>query len=99
MYIAYKIIQNGYKIKYCHKSEVVHSHDFTLKELYDRYKLTGKFFKQNSYLDNYGTNKSGGGLAKYVLVRAIKDKKIKILIRFPFDMAARFIGMKMGKFE
>ena len=62
MYIAHKLIQNGYKIKYCHKSEVIHSHDFTLKEIYDRYKLTGEFFKQNSYLDNYGTNKSGGAL-------------------------------------
>ena len=30
MYIAYKIIMNGYKIKYCAESEVVHSHDFTL---------------------------------------------------------------------
>ena len=97
MYIAYKLITNDYKIKYCADSIVYHSHNFSLKELYDRYKLTGMFFKENSYLDNYGTNKSGGGLAKYVLVRAIKEKNIKILIRFPFDMAARFIGMKVGK--
>ena len=76
MYIGYKIITNGYKIKYCAESVVHHSHDFTLKEVYDRYKLTGKFFKENSYLNNYGTNKSGGGLAKYILKRAIKDKNM-----------------------
>lgn len=99
MYIAYKIIQNGYKIKYCAKSEVVHSHNFSLKEQYDRYKLTGKFFKQNSYLDNYGTSKSGGGLAKYVLKRAIQEKNIKVLIKFIPNMAARYIGMKVGKHE
>lgn len=97
MYIAYKIINNGYKIKYCSESVVYHSHNFTLKEVYDRYKLTGKFFKENSYLDNYGTNKSGGGLAKYILKRAIKDKNIKVLLRFLPDMGARFIGMKVGK--
>lgn len=97
MYIAYKLITNNYKIKYCADSIIYHSHNFRLKELYNRYKLTGIFFKNNSYLDNYGTNKSGGGLAKYVLVRAIKDKNIKVLIRFPFDMAVRFIGMKVGK--
>lgn len=97
MYIAYKIIMNGYKIKYVADSVVYHSHDFKLKELYDRYKLTGKFFKQNSYLDNYGTNKSGGGLAMHILKRAIQDKNVKVLIRFPFDMGARFIGMKVGK--
>ena len=97
MYIAYKIIMNNYRIKYESDSIVYHSHQFKLKELYDRYKLTGKFFKQNSYLANYGTNKSGGGLAIYILKRAIQDKNIKVLIRFPFDMGARFIGMKVGK--
>lgn len=97
MYIAYKIIQNGYKIKYCAESEVIHSHDFTLKEQYDRYKLTGMFFKQNSYLDKYGTTKSGGGLAKYVLKRALQEKNIKALIKFVPNMAARYIGMKVGK--
>lgn len=97
MYIAYKIINNDYKIKYCADSVVYHSHNFTLKEVYDRYKLTGKFFKENSYLDNYGTNKSGGGLAKYVLKRAIEDKNFKVLLRFLPDMGARFIGMKVGK--
>lgn len=97
MYIAYKIINNDYKIKYCADSVVYHSHNFTLKEVYDRYKLTGKFFKENSYLDNYGTNKSGGGLAKYVFKRAIEDKNFKVLLRFLPDMGARFIGMKVGK--
>mgnify|MGYP002541015700 CR=1 FL=1 len=99
MYIAYKIITNGYKIKYCAESVVHHSHNFTLKEVYDRYKLTGKFFKENSYLDNYGTNKSGGGLAKYVLKRALQDKNFKVLLRFLPDMGARFIGMKVGKMQ
>lgn len=97
MYIAYKIIMAGYKIKYCADSEIIHSHDFKLKELYDRYKLTGMFFKQNSYLDEYGTTKAGGGLAKYILKRAIQDKNIKVLFKFMPNMAARFIGMKVGK--
>ena len=99
MYIAYKIIENNYKIKYSAESVVYHSHNFTLKEFYDRYKLTGKFFKENNYLDKYGTNKTGGGLAKYILKRAIQDKNIKVLIRFLPDMAARFIGMKVGKMQ
>lgn len=97
MYLAHKLITNGYKIGYQADSIVYHSHDFKLKELYDRYKLTGKFFKENSYLDQYGTNSSGGSLAKYILKRAIKDKNINVLIRYPFDMAARLIGMKVGK--
>jgi len=97
MYFAYKLIMNDKLIKYCAKSVIYHSHNFTLKELYERYKLTGKFFKENSYLNNYGTSKSGGGLAKYILKRIIQEKRFGLLLRYPFDMAARLIGMKVGK--
>lgn len=97
MYIAYKLITNGYKIKYCADSEVVHSHVFTLKQYYDRYKDTGKFFKENSYLNNYKVNQAGGSMAKYVLKRAWQDKNWSVLISFVPNMAARFIGMKVGK--
>lgn len=96
MYFAYKLIMNDYKIKYCSDSIVYHSHNFTLKQLYTRYKLTGEFFKQNSYLCEYKTNHTGFNLAKYVLKRIIEEKRIDLLFRFPFDMAARYIGMKVG---
>lgn len=97
MYIAYKIIMNGYKIKYCADSEVIHSHEFTLKQYYNRYKATGKFFKENDYLNNYKVNKAGGNMAIYVLKRAWQDKNWKVLVRYISNMAARFIGMKVGK--
>ena len=48
---------NNYKVKYCADSVVYLSHIFTLKQLYKRYYDTGIFFKENSYLDKYGTNK------------------------------------------
>jgi len=97
MYIAYKLITNGYKIKYCADSIIYHSHKFTLKEIYKRYKLTGQFFKENKYLDEYGTNGSGASLAKYILKRIIQERKFLLLFRYPFDMGARFLGMKVGK--
>lgn len=97
MYIAYKLITNGYKIKYCADSEVIHSHVFTLRQYYDRYKDTGKFFKDNSYLNNYKVNQAGGSMAKYVLKRAIQDKNWNVLVKYIPNMAARFIGMQIGK--
>lgn len=97
MYIAYKLVTNGYKIKYCADSEVVHSHNFTLKQQYKRYYDTGVFFKQNNYLNKYKVNQAGGILAKYILKRAWQDKNWKVLIKFIPNMAARFIGMKMGE--
>lgn len=97
MYIAYKIIMNGYRIKYCSNSIIVHSHKFTLKQLYNRYKLTGQFFKENSYLDKYKTNGTGFKLAKYALKRSIQDHNFKVTIRCFTDMFVRYLGMKAGK--
>lgn len=97
-YIAYKIITNGYKIKYCADSVVYHSHKFSLKQLYKRYYDTGVFFKQNSFLDKYGTNKTGAGMAVYILKRAIEDKNERVLLEFFPNMIVRFVGMKVGKF-
>lgn len=99
MYIAYKIIMNNYKIKYCADSVVFHSHKFTLKELYNRYYDTGIFFKTNKYLDAFGTNKAGGGMAQHIIRRSLQDKNIKVIVRFLPDMIARFIGMKLGKIK
>ena len=97
MYIAYKLITKGYKIKYCADSEVIHSHTFTLKQLYKRYYDTGLFFGMNRFIDEYGTTNAGGGLAKYILKRAIQDKNLKVLLNFIPNMAVRYIGMKKGK--
>ncbi len=97
MYIAYKLITNGYKIKYCADSEVIHSHVFTLKQYYNRYKDTGKFFKENSYLNKYKVNQAGGSMAIYILKRAWQDKNWGVLLKYIPNMAARFIGMKVGK--
>ena len=97
MYITYKLIMNGYKVKYCADSVIYHSHDYGVKENYKKYYDIGKFFKQNSFLDEYNVNKAGGGMAKYVLKRAIQDKNWNVLLKFIPNMASRFIGMQRGK--
>lgn len=97
MYFAYKLIMNGYKIKYCSESEVIHSHHLTFKQLYRRYFDTGVFFKYNSYFNNYNTNKSGKQLAFYVFKRALQEFNIKVLLRYPIDMIVRYKAMKAGE--
>lgn len=97
MYIAYKLIMNDYKIKYVADSVIIHSHNFKFKELYKRYYDTGIFFKENNYLDKFGTNKTGGSMAKYVLKRILQEKDFGAFFRFWPDMIARFVGMKVGK--
>lgn len=97
MYFAHKLILAGYKIKYCSESEIYHSHDFTLKQLYQRYFDTGVFFAQNYKLKDYGSNESGVDLAKYVFKRAKEEKNIKVLFNILPNFGARFIGKMLGE--
>ncbi|WP_315078315.1 glycosyltransferase family 2 protein [uncultured Clostridium sp.] len=96
MYFAHKLIHAGYRIKYCADSEVYHSHDFTFKQLYNRYYDTGVFFKENSYLMKYKGNESGFTLAKYVFKRALEDKNIKVIFNLLPNFGVRYIAMKLG---
>ena len=97
MYFAYKLINAGYRIKYCADSEVYHSHRFTFKQLYKRYYDTGVFFKQNPYFLNYKSNESGFDLAKYVFKRALEEKNIGVLLRILPDFTVRFVAKYMGQ--
>ena len=97
MYFAYKLIMNGGKIKYVAEAKVYHSHKFTTKELYNRYKATGEFMKMNPQIAKYGINAAGGGMAKYILKRALEEGNWGVICRYIPDMAARFVGMKVGE--
>lgn len=97
MYFAHKLILAGYKIKYCADSEIYHSHDFTLNQLFQRYFDTGVFLSQNSKLKEYGSNESGVDLAKYVFKRASEEKNIKVLFNILPNFGARFIGKMLGE--
>lgn len=96
MYIAYKLLKNDYKIKYCAKSEVIHSHNFSIKETYRRYKTYGEFLKIVHEI-NLKSNKAGGGLAKYILTSALKDCNLVVIFKFLPNMIARYMGMKVGR--
>ena len=96
-YIAHKLIMAGYRIKYCAESEVVHSHDFNFKSLYKRYQDTGDFYRAEPYMNSYGTNSAGAGMAKYILRRIAEDKNLGAMLEFIPNMTARFLGMKIKK--
>lgn len=97
MYLAYKLIMQGYKIQYAADAKAYHSHDMSFRQVYDRYWRTGMFMKMNPQIEAYGARKEGGGMAKYLLKRVIEDRRVGLLVRFPLDMAVRYIGMQHGK--
>lgn len=97
MYFAHKLINAGYRIKYCAESEVYHSHDFTYKQLYKRYYDTGIFFRDNPYFNNYKSNQSGLEMAKYVFKRSIEEKNYKVAFSVLPNFAVRYVGKWIGE--
>lgn len=97
MYFAYKLITNGYRIKYEADSKVIHSHELSIKETYKRYKDIGRFFAENSYLQQYSAGQRGKDVLLYIVKRSIEDKKPTIIVDAVVNFGTRFIGMQKGK--
>lgn len=96
MYIAYKLIQNGYRIKYCADSEVIHSHNYSYKSLFKRYFDQGVFLKQNDEIREAGSNDSAFKLLKFILGASIREKNLKVLFGLIPNFAIRYIANKFG---
>ena len=97
MYIAYKLINNGYKIKYCSDSKVIHSHKYSYKSLFKRYFDQGVFLKQHSYIADSGANSGAISLLKFVLSQSIKEKNFKAVFDIVPNFGVRFVANKLGK--
>ena len=98
MFFAAKVIENGYKIAYAAEAEVVHSHNFSLKEQYSRNVIIGaELERHKELLSGASADAEGMKLVKYVSVRLLKKGKIIHFIRFGLDCCARKLGNIKGK--
>ena len=97
MLIAAAFLHAGYKIAYEASAEVVHSHNFTLKQQYKRNYLMGKEIQKHAALLG-GAKVAGEGMAlvKYVIQGLAKGCHFCEIIRFCFDCAARLLGNRAG---
>ena len=97
MYYAHKVIMMGKSVYYNASTYVVHNHNFSLKQIYSRYYLLGKFFKENPEFKKYGKTSSGLKLFLQVLKEILKKGDIKNLFKLIPNMAARYLGEKKGE--
>lgn len=96
MYFAYKLINSGYKIKYCSKAKVIHSHDYSYKSLFKRYFDQGVFLKEHEYIEKSGAGSSALTLLKFVVINALKEKNYRVLLKIVPNFGVRFIANKIG---
>ena len=97
MFFAAKAINSGYKVGYAADAEVIHSHDFSLKEQYKRNYIIGyEMERHKELLGNISANSEGFKLAKYVTLKLLKRGKIISIFRFSINCAARILGNRKG---
>lgn len=96
MYIAYKLITRGYRIKYCSDSQVIHSHKYSYKSLFKRYFDQGVFLKQHKYIQEAGDTKSAIDLLKFIINKSIEEKNISVLLQILPNFTVRYIANKLG---
>ena len=100
MYVAAKMLMNGWKIFYAAEAQVYHSHNYTAAQEFKRYVQIGKFHAQESWIrETFGSAEGAG--KKFVLM-----KLAALIKRNPLDCvgaifrdAAKFFGYRLGRLK
>lgn len=100
MFLAAKLIQNGYKIAYQAEAVVCHSHNYSLLTQFKRYFDIGVFFSRNRWITDLARSEKEG--VKYVtelLGFLFANKKWAWIPYALVETMTRFLGFRTGLFE
>lgn len=103
MFYAANAISNGYAVGYAADAEITHSHNFSLKEQYQRNYIQGYEIERHKKLlsvasaENVSQNSEGLKLVKVVSKKMLSEGRVFSWIYFGFDCCARYAGSYMGK--
>lgn len=100
MLIAAAFIDSGYKVAYAANAKVLHSHNLTAKQQYERNKAIGYFLETHAEdFANRGEVGEGVKLVTTVSKQLIKELNLFELFSFFVDCIARFAGNRAGRKE
>lgn len=97
MYLTAKMILAGYKVVYCAEAAVFHSHNYSLRQEFQRYFDTGVFqYEQQWIQQTFGKAASEG--KKFVLseLKFLVKNAPHLLPKAMFSTLAKWIGFKLG---
>ncbi|AVM60117.1 glycosyltransferase [Haemophilus sp. oral taxon 036] len=97
MYLTAKMILSGYKVAYCAEATVFHSHNYTLKQEFQRYFDTGVFQRDQAWLQQtFGKAVYEG--KKFVLseLKFLSKNAPHLLSKALLSTFAKWIGFKLG---
>lgn len=98
MFMAQKLLDAGYFICYNAEAKVYHSHDYSLRQEYERNKTIGYVLEK--YKDRLaGVTEYGRGLdlVKYVSMNLLKGVHLVSFAQFGFNCVARLLGNRAGR--
>ena len=98
MYVAAKMLLDGWKIFYAADAQVYHSHNYTAAQEFRRYVQIGKFHAQESWIrETFGSAEGAG--KKFVLMKlsALAKKNPLDCFGAIFRDAAKFFGYRLGR--
>ena len=98
MLFAAKAIQSGYSVAYAADARVIHSHNFSFREEYQRNYIQGyELEKHKELLSHENASSEGMKLFRYVSGALWKQGKIFEWFRFTGDCASRYLGNRAGR--
>ncbi|MBQ3451810.1 MAG: glycosyltransferase family 2 protein [Selenomonadaceae bacterium] len=100
MYVAAKMLLDGWKIFYAAEAQVYHSHNYTAAQEFRRYVQIGKFHAQESWIrETFGSAEGAG--KKFVLMKLsmLAKKNPLDCVGAIFRDAAKFFGYRIGRLK
>jgi rhamnosyltransferase len=102
MWVAAKMLQEGYFVAYVSEACVKHSHNYTLKEDFRRYFDTGVFHQEESWiLKAFGAPTDEGKrfvLSELGLLKTLPwIQSMQLLFEISIRTALKFLGYHLGK--
>lgn len=100
MILAAKLILKGYKVAYQSSAKVFHSHNYSLKEQFQRYFDIGVSINRNRWLmKNISTESEGIKLLKEQTKYLIVEKKLPFVIYGFLQAMVKYSGYRLGLAE
>lgn len=98
MMFASKLVKAGYSIKYCAQAMVYHSHDYTLKQMYDRnFQLAVSQAKHPEYFGDVRSESEGIRLVKTTAQTLIKNGKWYLVPELVLTSGVKYLGYRAGR--
>lgn len=98
MFFAARAIRSGYRVAYAAEARVLHSHNFSLKEQYERNRIQGyEIERHRPLLGNVSKVSEGFRLARFVSCGLLKQGRVLSFARFGLDCFARLFGSRAGR--